>query len=178
MDQTNQTKSLLEAVSFSARVHKNQFRKDKNTPYSAHPFRVCLILRHIFGVTNMIALESALLHDSIEDTETDYDDVCEQFGKDVADCVAALTKDMRLPEEEREVQYIKTLTQSNECVRWCKLADIYDNLLDSTSLSSEKTNQTIKRVKGYLDAIAINCPPSVQPAFRIVIDLWNKLGGM
>ena len=38
------------AASMAARCHNNQWRKDKITPYSAHPFRVAMILRHIFGV--------------------------------------------------------------------------------------------------------------------------------
>ena len=86
------------AVSFAAQRHEGQYRKDKVTPYFAHPVRVAFVVRHVFGEANETAVVAALLHDLIEDTTTDYDDLIEHFGKDVADCVAALTKDARLPE--------------------------------------------------------------------------------
>jgi guanosine-3',5'-bis(diphosphate) 3'-pyrophosphohydrolase len=41
---------LLEAASFAARAHRAQVRKDGETPYVAHVFRVCLIVRHVFGI--------------------------------------------------------------------------------------------------------------------------------
>ena len=41
---------LLEAIAFAARAHRNHFRKDQQTPYVSHVFRVGLIVRHVFGV--------------------------------------------------------------------------------------------------------------------------------
>src|SRR4051794_12005694 len=93
---------LLEAASFAARAHRDQIRKDGQTPYIAHPFRVALIVRHIFGIEDGTALSAALLHDTIEDTKTDRDDLIEQFGSEVATWVATLSKDKRLPDETRE----------------------------------------------------------------------------
>ena len=46
----NTYRPLLEAVSFAARAHQGQMRKDGKTPYASHVFRVCLILRHVFGI--------------------------------------------------------------------------------------------------------------------------------
>src|SRR5581483_11387251 len=95
-------RSLLEAASFAARAHKSQLRKDKETPYVAHVFRVCLIVRHVFGIDDPTALAAALLHDTIEDTTSDRDDLIEKFGNTAAEWAALLTKDKRLPDEERE----------------------------------------------------------------------------
>ena len=67
-DSIAQYRTLLEAVSFAARAHRHQLRKDGETPYVAHPFRVCLIVRHIFGIDDPAFLSAALLHDTIEDT--------------------------------------------------------------------------------------------------------------
>src|SRR5688572_4091330 len=92
------TRVLLEAASFAARAHRHQLRKDGQTPYVAHPFRVCLVVRHVFGIDDPDTLAVALLHDTIEDTTTDYDDLAERLGGRVAAAVAALSKDMRLPE--------------------------------------------------------------------------------
>ena len=95
---------LLEAVAFAARAHQGKLRKDGATPYVSHVFRVCLVLRHIFGINDQQALMAAALHDTVEDTDTDFDDLKEKFGTDVASWVAALSKDKRLADEERERQ--------------------------------------------------------------------------
>ena len=67
-------RQLLEAASFAARAHQGQYRKDRVTPYVSHPFRVCLVVRDLFGFDDPRMLITALLHDVIEDTTTDYDD--------------------------------------------------------------------------------------------------------
>ena len=76
-----------QAVSFAARAHDGQLRKDGRTPYIAHPIRVALTVRHLFGVDDETALAGALLHDTIEDTTTDYDDLMAAFGQQVASAV-------------------------------------------------------------------------------------------
>ena len=48
--------ALLDAIAFAARAHRSQTRKDGETPYVSHVFRVCLIARHLFGVTDPDAL--------------------------------------------------------------------------------------------------------------------------
>src|SRR5438128_6484259 len=96
---------LLEALAFAARAHQRKLRKDGATPYVSHVFRVCLVLRHVFGIDDGQALTAAALHDTLEDTDTDFDDLKGEFGDEVAGWVAALSKDKRLPEEQREQAY-------------------------------------------------------------------------
>src|SRR5438309_10990310 len=98
-------RSLLEAIAFAARTHQGQIRKDGKTPYASHVFRVCLVLRHVFGVDDERALRAAVLHDTIEDTTTDFDDLQERYGAEVAGWVALLSKDKRLPDDQREAAY-------------------------------------------------------------------------
>lgn len=118
------------AVSFAARAHLGQLRKDGQTPYVAHPMRVALVVRHLFEVDDTVALVTALLHDTLEDTTTDYDDLCAEFGPAVADAVAALSKDPRLPESEREAAYDRQVAAASWQARLVKLADVYDNFCD------------------------------------------------
>ena len=118
------------AAGFAARKHAGQFRKDRQTPYIAHPFRVAMTVRHTFASNDPVALAAALLHDVIEDTTADYDDLDEAFGREVADVVAALTKDMRMREEAREEAYDVQLKAAPWQARLVKLADVYDNLVD------------------------------------------------
>ena len=68
------THNILEAISYSARQHLNQFRKDKHTPYHAHPMRVATIAAG-WGVEDEATLIAALLHDLIEDTKSDFDGI-------------------------------------------------------------------------------------------------------
>jgi (p)ppGpp synthase/HD superfamily hydrolase len=125
--------SVQKAISFAAWKHRHQERKDRRTPYVAHPFRVFFTVRHVFQIDDVVALCAAALHDTIEDTLTDYDEILELFGEEVADAVAALTKEMRLREDVRESVYDEGLTKASWQARAVKLADVYDNFCDAPS---------------------------------------------
>jgi guanosine-3',5'-bis(diphosphate) 3'-pyrophosphohydrolase len=168
--------TVFEAVAFAARAHRGQIRKDGQTPYASHAFRVCLVLRDKFGVTDRAALAAALLHDTIEDTTTDFDDVAGEFGQEVAGLVVWLTKDSRLPEEQREAIYCQGLSKSPWQAKVCKLADIYDNLLDSRHLSTAHRTKTKKKARRYLDALAANLTSEAALAWKIVDELLNRIG--
>lgn len=120
-----------QAASFSARAHRHQVRKDKVTPYFAHPVRVAMTIAFVFGFDDEKILAAALLHDTIEDTTTDYDDLLKHFGRDVADFVVAMTKDMRLEESKREKAYFAQLAAGPWQGRLIKLADTYDNIANA-----------------------------------------------
>ncbi|HZW10829.1 MAG TPA: HD domain-containing protein [Phycisphaerales bacterium] len=118
------------AASFAADRHRHHLRKDGRTPYVAHVYRVAMTVRDIFGCDDDDALAAALLHDTIEDTPTDFDDIEKRFGAAVAEMVAALTKNMILREDEREADYDARLSRADWRARLVKLADVFDNLSD------------------------------------------------
>lgn len=120
-----------EAAAFAARAHEEHYRKDGKTPYFSHPVRVAMTLMYVFGCHDAKALAAAMLHDTIEDSTTDYDDVAKRFGKEVADMVAALTKNMILPKKRREIDYDQRLSKADWRARLVKLADQYDNYSDA-----------------------------------------------
>jgi (p)ppGpp synthase/HD superfamily hydrolase len=168
-------RSLLEAASFAARAHRHQVRKDGHTPYAAHPFRVCLIVRQVFGIDDPEFLAAALLHDTIEDTTTDFDDLEERFGLRVANWVAALTKDMRLRDDEREAAYMAVLASADPAVKIAKLADIFDNLTDSKHLSPRARERTVERSRKYLAALETNLPEIARHPLTLVRRLVDEL---
>jgi guanosine-3',5'-bis(diphosphate) 3'-pyrophosphohydrolase len=170
----DQYRSLLEAVSFSARAHRHQLRKDGQTPYAAHPFRVCLVVRVVFGIDDPSFLTAALLHDTIEDTTTDFDDLAARFGTMVAEQVAALSKDTRLPDEQREATYMATLAAAGPAVKVAKLADIFDNLIDSRHLSATARDRTAARSELYLTALEKNLPEVALKPMAIVRQLLSE----
>jgi len=159
---------IYTAAAFAARAHKHQLRKDKETPYVSHVFRVCMVVRHLFQIECPKVLAAALLHDTIEDTTTDYDDLEQHFGNDVADWVVALTKDMRLPDAIREPAYAEAIAKAGWQVHICKLADIYDNISDTISLTDAQRKHTLGRAEKYLEEFAHIVAPEARRAYDIV----------
>ena len=127
-------KKLIDAEIFAREKHKHQVRNDPNIPYSDHLEKVVEILTDL-GITDKIILAAGWLHDTIEDTDTDYDDIV-KFGKETADIVATLTKDTRMVRDEREIAYCKHLKEGTWQEQIVKFADILANLKD---LESSKT---------------------------------------
>jgi guanosine-3',5'-bis(diphosphate) 3'-pyrophosphohydrolase len=167
---------LLDAVAFASRAHRHQLRKDNQTPYVSHVLRVALIVRHVFDIADEQVLTAALLHDTVEDTTTDFDDLQEHFGAEIAGWVALLSKDKRLPEPEREAAYQDGLAKAPWQVKVCKLADIYDNLTDSAHLDSEQRAKTLKRTLAYQASLkSSELPDQVQRAWDLVKELRSCL---
>jgi guanosine-3',5'-bis(diphosphate) 3'-pyrophosphohydrolase len=168
-------RTLLRAVAFAARAHRGQTRKDKATPYVSHVFRACLTTRHVFGVEDPAVLTAAVLHDTVEDTTTDFDDLAEEFGVEVAGWVALLSKDKRLPESRREEQYRAGLASAPWQVKVCKLADVYDNLLDAENVASRR-ERTCRHSREYLAALDQEpLTDAVRKAIAIVRRLLEEL---
>jgi guanosine-3',5'-bis(diphosphate) 3'-pyrophosphohydrolase len=163
-------KTLLDAVAFAARAHEGQYRKDRKTPYVSHSFRVCLVAREVFGVTDHQLLTAAVLHDTVEDTTTDFEDL-ECFGSEVARWVALLSKDKRLPEVERERAYVEGLSRAPWQVRMCKLADMFDNLTDSATIESSRRADVLGRLRYCLEGLKPTRPDETSKAWQLVADL-------
>ncbi len=152
------------AAAFAARAHRHGTRRDDRTPYIAHPARVALIVAVEFGCTDETVLAAALLHDVLEDTTADYDDLLEHFGRDVAVLVSCLSKDKRLVEPEREQKYDRRLAEGPWQARLIKLADVCDNLADAATGQEQQT--VLEKVRRAV-ALAENDPP-LQKAVEIV----------
>jgi guanosine-3',5'-bis(diphosphate) 3'-pyrophosphohydrolase len=149
---------ILEAISFAARKHVGQLRKDNTTPYIAHPLRVMTILATVFQVEDPEMLAAAALHDTIEDTVTDRDELIECFGERVAEMVTILSKDKRKPDAQRELEYFEGLRGAPIEVRLCKLADLYDNLSDAASLLPPSRSKAIANAQHALEIFSPDFP--------------------
>jgi guanosine-3',5'-bis(diphosphate) 3'-pyrophosphohydrolase len=168
-------REYLDAIAFAARAHRHQLRKDGETPYVSHVFRVCMVLRDVFEITDRRALIAAVLHDTIEDTNTDFDDVEEKFGAEIAGWVAMLSKDKTLPYHERERAYCAKLTNAPWQVQVCKLADVFDNLLDMAYLPPEKHPKAVRNKRQYLNAIKADLKHEAARAFDITDRLCTEI---
>lgn len=157
--------ALQQAVSFAARKHRHQTRKDGFTPYVSHVVRVAFTARVLFGSQSQTVLLAALLHDLIEDTTTDYEDIADRFGESVAAAVVALTKNMALPEAAREQEYDARLATGPWEAIVVKLADVYDNFCDlETYPPSEREEQRRKARERCERAIALAQPRAMEHA--------------
>jgi guanosine-3',5'-bis(diphosphate) 3'-pyrophosphohydrolase len=162
---------LLNAIAFAARAHDGQKRKDGKTPYVSHVFRVAAIVRNVFGFDDPQMLTAAVLHDTIEDTTTDFDDVEKEFGREIAEWVALLSKDKRSPESQREWAYVEGLQRAPWQVQVCKLADVYDNLLDSANLPVERRGHARDRARSYILALEASAHAETQQPLALVKQL-------
>jgi (p)ppGpp synthase/HD superfamily hydrolase len=167
---------LLDAVAFASRAHQGQHRGDGCTPYAAHPVRVALILATAFGERRPEVLAAALLHDTIEDTGVDRDEVAERIGEPAAAWVAALTKDARLPEDEREAAYEATLARAPVEVQLIKLADTLDNLHDAGSRGAPPLERTLAKALRLVAALAPGAPAALQAPLDLVRRRIAELG--
>lgn len=122
---------LLEAADFAAWKHREQRRKDpEGTPYINHPIGVARILSHEAGVTDVVVLQAALLHDTVEDTDTTLSEIEERFGPEVRRVVEELTDDKTLPKAERKRLQVERAAGSSARAKLVKLADKLHNLRD------------------------------------------------
>ncbi|MCQ2489441.1 MAG: RelA/SpoT family protein, partial [Clostridia bacterium] len=122
---------INEAYKFAKKAHSGQCRYS-GEPYIMHPVAVAKILFDL-GM-DYESLIAALLHDTVEDTETGLDNISELFGKDVANLVDGVTKLGKVPletKEERQAENIrKMFIAMSEDIRVViiKLADRLHNM--------------------------------------------------
>jgi len=145
----------VESAEFYAKdKHKHMTRKDGVTPYSAHLESVVSHLKSL-GIIDEDILCSGWLHDTIEDTDTTFDDLYERFGRKVAILVSSLSKDEKLAKKERERLYVKQLKDAPLDAKIIKLCDISANLKDlaNSKMSKNKMKKTVKQKLHYLKVI-------------------------
>ena len=121
---------VTDARNFAKKKHAGQLRKNGKTTTFSHLKDVVKNLKKM-KVTNNDTICAAWLHDTIEDTDTDFDSIRDRFGKNVADIVVSVTKDNRLPRKQREIKYGKDLKSSSTKAKIVKIADILANVNDA-----------------------------------------------
>jgi guanosine-3',5'-bis(diphosphate) 3'-pyrophosphohydrolase len=124
-------KLLLRALAFAAHKHREQRRKDADaSPYINHPIALAACLANEGGVTETPVLVAALLHDTVEDTETTPAELNEQFGAAIGAIVAEVTDDKSLPKAVRKQLQVEHAPHLSREARLVKLADKICNLRD------------------------------------------------
>ena len=132
---------LDRAFRFARQWHEGQTR-DSGDPYMAHPAMVALILADMR--MDMVAIQTGLLHDVVEDTSVTVEQVRKEFGEEVARCVDGVTKlsklDFYSAEERQAESFRKMLLAMVEDIRviLVKLADRLHNMRTLGYLSADR----------------------------------------
>ena len=122
---------VLKAAAFAAEKHRSQRRKDAAaSPYINHPLAVASLVANEGGVQDPVVICAALLHDTLEDTETTWEELADEFGAKVADVVREVTDDKALAKAERKRLQVEHAAHASPGAKVVKLADKISNLRD------------------------------------------------
>ena len=122
---------VLRCLAFAAHKHRDQRRKDEEaSPYINHPIAVANVLANEGHVDDDAVICAALLHDTIEDTETTPEELREVFGNEIADIVLEVSDAKSLPKEDRKRLQIEHASSLSDKAKLVKLADKICNLRD------------------------------------------------
>ncbi|WP_299324093.1 HD domain-containing protein [Parasphingopyxis sp.] len=139
---------LLDAAQFAADRHRDQRRKGADaTPYINHPLDVAALLaRH--GVDDIEILTAAVLHDTVEDTETSIEEIEARFGVRVAGIVSEVTDDKSLEKAERKRLQVEHAPHKSREAKLVKIADKTSNLHD---IVAAPPDWPVERKRDYFD---------------------------
>lgn len=148
---------ILRAFELAKKAHEGQFRAS-GRPYITHPTIVADILVDMgFDVPTICA---ALLHDTVEDTYITDADLREQFGDEIADLVAGVTKLDKIQFHNREEEQTENIRKmffamaKDIRVMLIKLADRLHNMRSLNYLSAEKQKIIAKETLDIFAPIA------------------------
>jgi guanosine-3',5'-bis(diphosphate) 3'-pyrophosphohydrolase len=135
MDQSAETDEagLLAALHFAADRHRDQRRKGEDR----------------FGITDSVTLQAAVLHDTIEDTETTPDELETAFGREVRDVVLEVTDDNALSSRERKAVQVREAGSLSYRARLVRIADKISNVHDV--LHAPPTDWSLEWRLSYID---------------------------
>ncbi|MEZ4462455.1 MAG: HD domain-containing protein [bacterium] len=141
---------FIVALEFAARKHRDQRRKDREaSPYINHPIQLVWVLVHEGQITDPDVLCAALLHDTIEDTETTRDELVAAFGASVASIVDEVTDDKSLEKHVRKQHQVDHAPHLTRQAKLVKLADKIANVRDV--VISPPQGWPIERQQEYFD---------------------------
>ena len=143
-------KRLLKALAFAAHKHRDQRRKDvDSSPYINHPIALANLLCNEGHVTDTNVICAALLHDTVEDTDTTPEELEREFGKEIRSIVMDVTDDKTLEKTERKQRQIEHAAHISDQAKLVKLADKISNLRDMAS--RPPADWDLQRRQGYFD---------------------------
>ena len=164
-------KKLIQAANFAAEKHKSQRRKDADkTPYINHPLALAHVLALEGDVDDVDVICGALLHDTVEDTETTEAELLVVFGESITRIVLEVTDDKNLEKMARKEAQVAHAPHISDQAKLVKLADKISNLRDIAA--SPPAGWSVERKQEYFDwaARVINGLRGVHPKLEALFD--------
>ena len=142
--------TLISAIAFAAEKHRTQRRKDAEaSPYINHPIALANVLANEGGIEDPVVLCAAVLHDTLEDTETTAAELEALFGSEVTAIVLEVTDDKSLEKHVRKQRQIEHAPHASPRAKLVKLADKICNLRDI--LAAPPADWPLERKRAYFD---------------------------
>lgn len=152
------------AMKFAGEKHSDQKVPGSNSNYLLHLANVAMEVLMAYQFENNFdlnyAIQVAILHDTIEDTTADFEEVKSEFGEKIAEAVQALTKNEKLTsKEDRMKDSLERINKLQKEVGLVKLADRITNLQkppkhwtkDKIQKYQEEARFILERLKGKND---------------------------
>ena len=166
---------ISKAKQFATEKHKNQVRKFSGEPYVNHPIRVSqLVLKYSKedNLSKMVA--AALLHDTVEDTDTTYAEIQKEFGPAVAVLVKELTSEPDIKESKAEYLSNKMFMMSDQALL-IKLADRLDNVTGIKNTPVEFSQRYIKETKIILESLFCSRTQMSSEHFKLFSEIIKEI---
>ena len=169
--------NIVKATFFAARKHQNQRRKGVDAaPYINHPLAVAYVLAVEAGIKDETIIIAALLHDTVEDTDTTFEELEELFGDELRQIVGEVTDDKSLEKGKRKDLQIQHAPTLSPAAKQIKIADKICNIRDITN--APPTGWSNERKLEYLkwtSNVVIGCR-GVNKRLEDIYDVTLKTG--
>lgn len=139
---------LNKAYVFATKAHGQQ-KRYSGDPFFSHPIEVAGILTQL--KLDAATIVTALLHDTIEDTQVSYDDIKEHFGEEIADLVDGVTKLSNIHFTDHQIKQAENFrkfflaTSKDVRVLLVKLADRLHNMRTISHIPDEEKRKAIAK---------------------------------
>lgn len=141
---------IFKALEFAAHKHRDQRRKDASaSPYINHPIALASVLVNEAGIEDAAVICGALLHDTVEDTETTPEELEHIFGAEICAIVMDVTDDKDLQKDVRKQRQIEHAAHASHSAKLVKLADKVCNLRDVAN--APPADWSLERKQEYFD---------------------------
>jgi hypothetical protein len=167
---------ICSGIEFAAEKHRLQTRKNKEkTPYISHPIGVAHNLMNVGEIRETSVIIGALLHDTVEDTQTTFEEIENKFGKQIAGLVREVTDDKSLAKEARKRFQVINASHKSKGAAQIKLADKLFNLNDLFNNPPQDWTQTrIDRYYEWAQSVIDRLPSANDKLYEAVEGIINK----
>ncbi|KAI9104649.1 hypothetical protein DFS34DRAFT_603952 [Phlyctochytrium arcticum] len=122
------------------------------------------------GVNDLETLQAAVLHDTVEDTDTTFAEIESEFGANVRKIVSEVTDDKTLEKAERKRLQLETAPKKSDKAKLVKMADKIYNLRDLQKLPpADWTPERVVEYFGWAKKVTNGCR-GINPALERILD--------